>query len=199
MGVNPYLTDGERSVLEGVRVGIAGAGGLGSNCAMHLVRAGVRRLVVCDFDAVDASNLNRQFFFRDQIGMKKVFALGDNLRRIEPDLELDLRDVRIDARNAVSTFAKCDVVVEALDSADAKATLIGALLPLGTQVVSASGIAGWGRSRDVALRCVGRNLVVVGDCESAVDPGLPPTSPRVGIAAAMQANAAVALLLGCEP
>lgn len=199
MGVNPYLTDEERSVLETARIGIAGAGGLGSNCAMHLVRAGIRRLVVCDHDVVDATNLNRQFFFRDQIGMKKVRALGENLMRIEPDLELDLRDLRIDAGNAASTFAKCDVVVEAFDSADAKAMLIGSLLPHGTQIVSASGIAGWGRSRDVDVHEVGRNLIVVGDCESGVDGDLPPTSPRVGIAAAMQANAAVALLLGHEP
>ena len=64
MSANPYLTPAERAVLERARIGIAGAGGLGSNCAMHLVRAGVRRLVVADFDVVGESNLNRQFFFR---------------------------------------------------------------------------------------------------------------------------------------
>ena len=67
MSANPYLTPAERAVLERARIGIAGAGGLGSNCAMHLVRAGVRRLVVADFDVVGESNLNRQFFFRDQL------------------------------------------------------------------------------------------------------------------------------------
>ena len=83
MSANPYLTPAERAVLERARIGIAGAGGLGSNCAMHLVRAGVRRLVVADFDVVGESNLNRQFFFRDQLGMKKVAALKANLLRID--------------------------------------------------------------------------------------------------------------------
>ncbi|MBQ8126560.1 MAG: ThiF family adenylyltransferase, partial [Kiritimatiellae bacterium] len=99
MGANLSLTDGERARLEGARVGIAGAGGLGSNCAQHLVRAGVRKFVIADFDTVAESNLNRQFFFRDQIGRKKVDALAENLRRIEPDLELDCRDVKLTPEN----------------------------------------------------------------------------------------------------
>ena len=90
MGANTYLTERERRILENAKVGIAGAGGLGSNCAMHLVRAGVKKLVIADFDVVSESNLNRQFFFRDQLGRKKVDALAENLRRIEPGLELDI-------------------------------------------------------------------------------------------------------------
>ena len=72
------------------RVGIAGAGGMGSNCAAHLVRAGMKKLVIADFDVVNESNLNRQFFFRNQLGQKKVVALGRNLRLIEPALDLTL-------------------------------------------------------------------------------------------------------------
>ena len=95
MSANPYLTSDERAILEKARIGIAGAGGLGSNCAMHLVRAGVRHLVVVDFDVVNESNLNRQFFFRDQLGQKKVAALKDNLLRIAPELDLQALDVRL--------------------------------------------------------------------------------------------------------
>ena len=102
--MNTYLTENERRILEGAKIGIAGAGGLGSNCAMHLVRAGGRRLVVCDFDTVNESNLNRQFFFRDQLGRKKVDALEENLRRIEPDLDLDMRDLRLNAENIGALF-----------------------------------------------------------------------------------------------
>ena len=75
-------------MLESARVGIAGAGGLGSNCAMHLVRAGVQHITVVDFDVVNESNLNRQFFFRDQLGQKKVEAIKENLLRIEPDADI---------------------------------------------------------------------------------------------------------------
>lgn len=198
MGANPYLTDSERQVLESARIGIAGAGGLGSNVAAHLVRAGVKKFVICDFDTVNASNLNRQFFFRDQLGRKKVAALEENLRRIDPDLELEMRDVRLTAENAADTFAACDLVVEAFDNAAAKAMLYGALLPRGVRLVAASGLAGWGRSAAIKIRQVGANLVLVGDGASGVNATRAPVSPRVGIAAAMQANAAVAWLLGKE-
>ncbi|MGN0852169.1 MAG: sulfur carrier protein ThiS adenylyltransferase ThiF [Kiritimatiellia bacterium] len=198
MGCNPYLTEIERDVLERARIGIAGAGGLGSNCAMHLVRAGVKKFVICDFDVVNASNLNRQFFFRDQIGRKKVEALGENLRRIEPDLELDLRDVELDAASVADVFSACDIVVEAFDNARAKAMLLAALIPAGRTVVAASGLAGWGRSRQIGLRRMGRNLVMVGDGAAEVCAERAPVSPRVGIAAAMEANSVVALLLGKE-
>ena len=194
MSVNTYLTPEEKTRLEQAMVGIAGAGGLGSNVAAHLVRAGVRRLVLADFDVVSPSNLNRQFFFRDQIGRRKVDALAENLRRIEPGLELTLYDVRLDAANLPPLFGACDVVVEAFDNVESKSALLSALRD--RPVVSASGLAGWGRSNAMKIRRLGTNLVLVGDCASDVRAGLAPQSARVGIAAAMQANAALALLLG---
>ena len=103
-GVNGYLTEAEREILEKARIGIAGAGGLGSNCAMHLVRAALRKFVICDFDVVSELNLNRQFFVRDQIGRKKVAALGENLRRIEPELDLELCDIRLDSESVRELF-----------------------------------------------------------------------------------------------
>ena len=199
MSANPYLTPAERDILERARIGIAGAGGLGSNCAMHLVRAGVRRLVVADFDVVGESNLNRQFFFRDQLGMKKVDALKANLLRIDPEAEIEAVDVRLDAATARTLFAGCDIVVEAFDAVAAKAMFLGALMPLGTRLVTASGLAGWGRSNAIRLRRMGARVVAVGDGETSVgDAGMAPVSPRVGIAAAMEANAVVSWLLGAE-
>lgn len=197
MSANTYLTPSERAVLEAARVGIAGAGGLGSNCAMHLVRAGVRHLTVVDFDVVNESNLNRQFFFRDQLGLKKVEALKANLLRI--DLGADIRsvDLRLNAASARETFADCDIVVEAFDVVEAKAMLVAALAPSGKRIVTASGLAGWGRSNAMQVRRMG-NIVAVGDGETAVGEGAAPASPRVGIAAAMQANSVVAMLLGKE-
>lgn len=199
MSANPYLTPAERDILERARIGIAGAGGLGSNCAMHLVRAGVRRLVVADFDVVGESNLNRQFFFRDQLGMKKVDALKANLLRIDPEAEIEAVDVRLDAATARTLFADCDIVVEAFDAVAAKTMLLGALMPLGARLVTASGLAGWGRSNAIRLRRMGARVVAIGDGETSVgDAGMAPVSPRVGIAAAMEANAVVSWLLGSE-
>ena len=198
MSANTYLTAEECAALESARVGIAGAGGLGSNCAMHLVRAGVKHLTVVDFDVVNESNLNRQFFFRDQIGHKKVEALKENLLRIDPDADIRAVDMRLDAGSAREVFADCDVVVEAFDVVDAKVMLVSAFASSGKKLVTASGLAGWGHSNAMRVRKMG-NIVAIGDGETAVGANAAPVSPRVGIAAAMQANAVVSLLLGCEP
>ena len=109
MAANTYLAPEERAALESVRVGIAGAGGLGSNCAMHLVRSGVKHITIADFDVVNESNLNRQFFFRDQIGQKKVEAIKANLLRIEPDADIRAVDIRLDASSAREIFADCGI------------------------------------------------------------------------------------------
>ena len=198
MSANTYLTPEERAVLESARVGIAGAGGLGSNCAMHLVRAGVQHLTVVDFDVVNESNLNRQFFFRDQLGQKKVEALKENLLRIDHDADIRAVDMRLDASSAQEVFADCDIVVEAFDVVDAKVMLVSSFASSGKNLVTASGLAGWGRSNEMRVRKMG-NIVAVGDGETAVGANAAPASPRVGIAAAMEANAVVSLLLGCEP
>ena len=197
MAANTYLTPEERAALESARVGIAGAGGLGSNCAMHLVRSGVKHITIADFDVVNESNLNRQFFFRDQIGQKKVEAIKANLLRIEPDADIRAVDMRLDASSAREVFADCDIVVEAFDVVDAKVMLVSSFASSGKKLVTASGLAGWGRSNEMRIRKMG-NIVAVGDGETAVGANAAPASPRVGIAAAMQANSVVAMLLGEE-
>ena len=198
MAANTYLAPEERAALESVRVGIAGAGGLGSNCAMHLVRSGVKHITIADFDVVNESNLNRQFFFHDQIGQKKVEAIKANLLRIEPDADIRAVDIRLDASSAREIFADCGIVVEAFDDVDAKVMLVSALASSGKKLVTASGLAGWGRSNAMRVRKMG-SIVAIGDGETSVGDGAAPVSPRVGIAAAMEANAVVSLLLGCEP
>ncbi|MBR7180890.1 MAG: sulfur carrier protein ThiS adenylyltransferase ThiF [Kiritimatiellae bacterium] len=198
IAVNPYLNGIDAARMKKARVGIAGAGGLGSNVAQHLVRSGIGSLVICDFDVVTRSNLNRQFYFADQIGMKKTAALAENLLRISGETVLDMRDVRIDETNAAGIFRECDIVVEAFDSAAAKAMLVSALAPTGVKIVAASGIAGVGASGRISMRRIGANVYMAGDAERGVSSDEPPLSPRVGIAAAMEANTVLAILLGKE-
>ena len=132
-------------------------------------------------------------------GEKKIDALAANLHLIEPELTLELHDVHLSPDNVDWVFAGCQVIVEALDSAEGKAMLLHALLPMGKPVVSAIGLAGWGRSNDIRVRKVGRNLILVGDQTRDVRDGFAPVGVRVTIAAAMQANSIVSLLLGEEP
>ncbi|MDO4549894.1 MAG: sulfur carrier protein ThiS adenylyltransferase ThiF [Planctomycetia bacterium] len=193
-----FLTPGQLQKVEMARVGVAGLGGLGSNCVMHLVRSGVRNFVLADMDVVAESNLNRQFFFADQVGMLKVNALEENLSRIVDGLNLETHAVRITHQNALEIFKSCDIIVEAFDAAEEKSFFVHLMLEAGKKVVSASGMGGWGRSNLMQVRSFGENLYVCGDMKTEVSRTAPATSARVGIAAAMQANVVMACLLDME-
>ncbi len=173
--------------IENTRVGLAGAGGLGSNCALNLVRVGFKKLTIADFDVVDPSNLDRQFYFADQVGMKKVDALKANLLKIVPDLELEMILRKIEKANIQEFFRGCDIIVECFDKAEYKSMLAEELLPLGKFIVSASGLGGIGASDDIKVHRVKKNLVIVGDLQSDIAQA-PALSPRVNIAAAKQAD-----------
>lgn len=189
-----------RAELATKRVGIAGLGGLGSNVAWMLVRSGVRRLVLADFDDVDASNLNRQFYFTDQVGLPKHEALPENLRRIEPGLELEACRVRLSAEDIPLLFGHVDVLVEAFDSAEAKAMIMRAALRQlpETPLVAASGLAGYGPLEQIMVHRMGERLWVIGDMVSDVRQGLPLFASRVTAAAAEQAHLVIRILLGLE-
>lgn len=190
-----------RERLGRVRVAVLGCGGLGSNVAMMLVRAGVRRLVLVDHDLVEASNLDRQLFFLDQVGRRKTEALADTLRRIEPGLDLAIETVRMRHGNVAALCAGCDAVAEAVDSAEGKVMVLDALaegLP-GVPVVTVSGLAGCATASAIATERLSDDVWVVGDLASDVRDGLPLVSSRVMVAAAHQAHAIVRLALGLEP
>lgn len=194
-------TPGVHARIAGSRVGIAGVGGLGSNIAIALARLGIGRLVVADFDLVEPSNLNRQQYFIDQIGLPKVEALRDNLKRINPYVEVEIWRERVDAQNLRRIFAGVDVMVEAFDAAEQKAMLTAAHLQQAPDcpLVAASGMAGYAPSNSIRTRKVRDNFYLVGDLETAAAPGQGLMAPRVGIAASHQANAVLRLLLGEEP
>lgn len=193
-GLRRYFSAGQLEALRAARVGIAGAGGLGSNCAMALVRSGLRRLVLADMDRVESSNLNRQFFFPEQAGRLKVDALAENLLRLEPGLDLELFPQELTPDNLGVVFAGCGVVVEALDRPEAKAMLLRGLLPGGAFLVCASGLGGIGGPA-MSSRPFGKNAVIVGDGSTETDADNPPCAPRVLQAAALQADAVLAYIL----
>jgi len=196
-GLKRYWKPENLAALASVRVGIAGAGGLGSNVAMLLVRSGVRRLLVVDHDRVDASNLNRQCYWPEDVGRLKVEALRERLLALEPELLLNVSRETITADTAGLLFQNCAIVVEALDDAGIKAALCASLLAEGVYVVAASGIGGIGGCglEPMQVRRVGASFVCVGDFVSAVDEDTPPLAPRVMQAAALQADVVLAKVL----
>jgi sulfur carrier protein ThiS adenylyltransferase len=188
---------GSTAVLQQRTVAIAGCGGLGSNAAVALVRAGIGGLVLIDHDVVEASNLNRQHFFLDDIGKPKVEALAVHLRRIQPSVELDLQARRL-APADVSGLDRADLLIEAFDRAEAKRWLIEAWCASFPErwFVGASGLSGLGHTEALTVRRSGR-IIMCGDFASDMAEGL--CAARVMAVAAMQANLAVECLVAPHP
>lgn len=183
--------------LRNAVVGIAGLGGLGSNVAVALTRLRVGKLILADFDAVDESNLNRQNYFHDQVGIHKVDASMENLRRIDPDANLVGHKIRLNPDNIPQVFAGAHIIAECFDRADQKQMIVETVLSKmkKTIVVTVSGLAGFGRSNEITTMRLSPRLVFIGDGVSGTGPGVPLTAGRVGIAAYHQANAITEILL----
>jgi len=182
--------------LKGTCVGIAGCGGLGSNCAMALARAGIGHLVIADFDTVTKDNLNRQYYFLDQVGQKKVEALRENIQRINPDIVVEAHDLRLGPEEVVQVFKNCQVIIEAFDRADMKLMIIETVTERFPDkfIIVGSGLAGYGGNNALRTRRLG-NLFICGDEASEVSEELPPLAPRVGVVACLEANQALEIVM----
>src|SRR5690554_2921117 len=99
-----YIGEERLKKIQSVKIGIAGAGGLGSNCAFNLVRSGFNNLVIADYDKIEYTNLNRQFFFYEQVGKHKVEVLKENLLLINPDLKIQTYNQKIEEHNIKYIF-----------------------------------------------------------------------------------------------
>lgn len=186
-------------VLKKAKVGIAGAGGLGSNVAVGLARSGVGHLIIADFDRVEIHNLNRQQFFMDQIGKPKVEALKENLQRINPFSQYKIHQVFLEADNMQSIYGDVDIMVEAFDKVESKLVLVETWVDKfpGKPVVMGSGMGGYGGNNLISAQQLFENVYVCGDGKTDVETH-PPLAPRVAIVAAMQANLVLELLLNEE-
>lgn len=193
------LTASHRLRLQQAVVAVAGCGGLGSNAAAWLARLGVGRLLLVDFDKVEPGNLNRQYYFLEDIGRYKAEALRERLLRINPRGAYRACIVKLTEENIPRLLAKADIVCEALDNAASKALLVNGVIDSlpDTKIVAASGIAGFGSGNEIRTRRLTRRLYICGDGSSSID-DLPLCGARVGIAAAHQALAIARLLLDLE-
>lgn len=180
------------------RVAICGLGGLGSRVAELLTRAGVGYLRLIDFDRLEATNLNRQWYFMEQLGRYKAEALADNLRRITPYAELDVHTVRITEDNFASLLADVDVIVEAFDNATCKAMLVNGVREQFPRchLVAASGMAGFASANAMRVRRLSENFYLCGDGRSAADAGDGLYGARVNICSAQEALVVLQLLAG---
>jgi sulfur carrier protein ThiS adenylyltransferase len=175
-------------------IGIAGCGGIGSNAAVSLVRAGIGRLMIADFDIVEESNLNRQYFFIEDIGKPKSETLKLRLGKINSECDVISYQKKLDKEDIPLLFSEADIMIEAFDNAESKQWLIEewACLYPDRPVISGNGLSGYGDFESIGIKKVG-NIYFCGDGISSDKEGL--CASRVAIVANMQANLAIELLM----
>jgi sulfur carrier protein ThiS adenylyltransferase len=190
-------TPGVHEAVKNATVGIMGLGGLGSSVAGALARTGIGRLLLADFDSVEPSNLNRQQYFVDQIGMLKTVALKENLQRMHPYVRIDTIEEKLTEESIPRLFQATDGLVECFDDPAMKAGALRAALTglAGILYVGSSGVAGYGDNNAIRTRRLRPGVYIVGDDISEARSGQGLMAPRVGIAAHHQANQILRLLV----
>ena len=184
--------------LKKEKVCILGLGGLGSNVAVLLARAGIGHLKLIDFDVVEPSNLNRQQYRISHINMKKTEAIKNIIKEINPFVEVETLNIEINEKNLHSIVGDIKIVVEAFDKAETKAMAIEELLISKKIVVSASGMAGLGSSNEIITKKIRDNFYLIGDNYSDYEEYSGIMSTRVMLCASHQANIVLRLILGEE-
>ena len=182
--------------LQDASVAVVGLGGLGSNIAILLVRMGISHLHLIDFDKVDITNLHRQQYKINQIGMSKTEALQDNLKEINPYLETKIHTIRLDESNAKDVLADADIICEAFDNPECKAMLTNFVLEKmpDKYIVVASGMAGLESSNAIHTRKISKRFYLCGDEVSDVKDGIGLVSSRVMLCAAHQAHTVLRII-----
>ncbi len=195
--MNKEKTEKIKKKLKESCIGIAGLGGLGSNAAVALARAGIGRLILIDFDVIEESNLTRQYYFLDQIGEPKTIALQNNIKKINPEVIINSYNEKLEKGSMEKRFKDCDVIIEALDSAETKTAFIEEILTKlpDKPVVAASGVAGYGHSDRITTKRLG-NLCMCYDEQALSSDDEVLMAPRVAIMANWEANLAIEIILG---
>ncbi len=175
-------------------VAVAGCGGLGSNAAAALARAGVGELILADFDTVEESNLNRQYFFQDDIGKYKVDALETRLKSINPEIVIQKHCKKIVEEDIKKLFPRACLMIEAFDLAESKKMLIDGWSRVFPEkpIVSGNGLSNLGGTRKLKIVKAG-NIWFCGDMTSDMAEGL--CSAKVAVVANMQSNVAIELIV----
>ena len=179
-------------------VAVCGLGGLGSNIATALARAGIGKLTLIDFDSVDISNLHRQQYKASQTGRYKTEALAANIAEIAPYTELEIHTVSITRENAAELLRGAHIICEAFDDAGCKAMLANTVLETmpDKYLVAASGMAGLGSANQIQTRRITERFDLCGDGVSDADTGMGLVSSRVMLCAAHQAHMVLRILAG---
>lgn len=184
--------------ISAARVAVCGLGGLGSNIAIALARAGVGHLHLIDFDRVDLTNLNRQQYAVGQLGQYKTDALRETLSLVSPYCDVTCDTIKVTEENLPDLLRNEDYICEAFDRAEAKAMLVSGVLEHFPEkyLVAGSGLAGLGSANTIQTRRVSQRFYLCGDGTSDSSVGLGLVASRVLVCAAHEANMILRLIAG---
>lgn len=184
--------------ISAARVAVCGLGGLGSNIAIALARAGVGHLHLIDFDRVDLTNLNRQQYAVGQLGQYKTDALRETLSLVSPYCDVTCDTIQVTEETLPDLLKTEDYICEAFDRAEAKAMLVSGVLEHFPEkyLVAASGLAGLGSANTIQTRRVSQRFYLCGDGTSDSSVGLGLVASRVLVCAAHEANMILRLIAG---
>ncbi len=194
-GLLRYLTKNQLDTIQSKKIGIGGAGGLGSNIAMILTRSGFKHFEIIDFDVIEASNLNRQQYFLDEIGLDKVTVTQKRLLDINPDLNIQTHQIKWTPEIGEQFFKNCDFIVEAFDNKEWKHKFVDFYCDKTRCLISGVGMAGLLEKKPLTIKKVG-NIYFVGDRTTDAALENPPMAPRVTACAAMMAEIILDLTIG---
>lgn len=178
--------------LINAKVTIFGCGGLGSNIAMMLARAGVGTIYLFDFDKVEYSNLNRQNYILKDLGKNKAQALKEHILEAIPFIEVKDFNVKLDEDNIFDYLNLSNIYIEAFDDEQAKTLLFDVFAKKPDKhLISASGVSGIDHDL-IKIKKIS-NIEIIGDFISQQSQGL--YSPKVNLVASIQALQALKLIL----
>jgi len=193
--------EGQQKLVEG-RVLILGAGGLGAPTALYLAAGGVGHLKICDYDAVDLTNLQRQIIHTTQsVGLNKAISARQTLAAINPEVVVETIERKIETAELMRLATDVDVVIDCSDNFEARYMLNEACIALRKPLVSGAAIGFEGQvtvfdPRNEASPCYHCLFPDMGSEEAlrCAENGV--FAPLVGMIGTTQAAEAMKLLLG---
>ena len=189
-GLLRYLTPAQLQHIQSIKIGIAGCGGLGSNIAHALVRTGFIHFEIIDKDIIEASNLNRQNYYSDEVGLAKVTTTAKRLNQINSNVQVKTTQVFLTSDNIHTYFQDCTILFEAFDNVESKALFLETFADSGKLLILGSGMAGI-KNTGIPIEKIRENIYIVGDRTTAVGKDNPPLAPRVIACASLMASVAV--------
>lgn len=191
-----YFSEEQLRKIKNTKIVIVGCGGLGSNAAISLARSGFCNFVLVDHDFVEISNLNRQAYFYNQIGMPKVLALKENILKINKDCNITTVQEKVDRKNVDHILSQGDIIVEAVDAKETKLLLLESAHALNKKIVMTSGVCGFGDVEKINIKKF-KNVTIIGDFESD-NSKIPPYAPKVSAISNMQCDEVLRMVLKDE-